>query len=152
MHNTIKFSIFLIVIILVGKIPEAKAVQNITTLADDKQTQHEELDRAEMTSQSKPAYLIVQHTVSDVESYTKRYAIPVVQQLRDIGAKILAVSSEPQILEGKGGYKSIVIIEFPSMSVAKKWYSSEKYKPYKDLRINKLTEGGNLVLVPGFAH
>jgi uncharacterized protein (DUF1330 family) len=72
--------------------------------------------------------------------------------LQDIGAKVLAASSESQVLEGKWEYKSTVIIEFPSMSVAKKWYSSEEYKPLRDIRINELTEGGNLVLVPGFTH
>ena len=149
MYNTIKFSIFLLAIILVGKIPVANAAQDTTPLAVDMQTQ---LDRSETTSRLTPVYLIVNHTVSDVESYTKRYAIPVVQQLQAIGAKLLAVSSEPQFLEGKWEHKSTVIIEFPSMSVAERWYSSEEYKPLKDLRINELTEGGNLVLVPGFSH
>ncbi|MBL4773917.1 MAG: DUF1330 domain-containing protein [Alcanivoracaceae bacterium] len=152
MYNTIKFSIFLVAIILVGKIPVANAALDTTPIAGDMQTKHEKIDLAETKSQLNPVYLIVQHTVLDVESYTKLYAIHVGQQLQDIGAKILAVSSEPQVLEGKWEHKSTVIIRFPSMSVAKKFYSSEEYKPYRDIRINKLTEGGNLVLVPGYAH
>ena len=149
MYNTIKFSIFLIAIILVGKATGVNAAHDIKQSTGDK-TQHEKIDRAEPTSRSKPVYLIVQHTVSDIESYTNLYAIHVGKQLQDIGAKILAVSYEPQILEGKSDHKSTVIIEFPSMSVAKKWYSSEEYKPYKELRINKLSEGGNLELVPAY--
>ena len=152
MYNTIKSSIFLLAIILVVKISMANAAEDTTPLAGDMQTQHKEIDLTENTSRLKPVYLVVQLNIPDVESYTKQYAIPVVQQLQDIGAKLLAASPDPQVLEGKWQHKSTVIIEFPSMSVAKKWYSSEQYKPYKDIRINKLTEGGNLVLVPGYAH
>lgn len=149
MYKIIKFSIFLITIILVGKATVVNATHDTKQSTADK-TQHEEIDSAEPTSRSKPVYLIVQHTVSDVESYTNLYAIHVGKQLQDIGAKILAVSYESQILEGELDHKSTVIIEFPSMSVAKKWYSSEEYKPYRELRINKLSEGGNLELVPAY--
>ena len=154
MYKTIKYSIFLVTIILVGTTLVANAEQDITQLTGDKQTQHEKIDPEETTSRLNPVYLVAQLTIpiQNVENYTKQYAIPVVQQLQDIGAKILAGSSEPQVLEGKWEHKSTVIIEFPSMSVAKKWYSSEEYKPYRDIRINKLTEGGNAVFVPGYAH
>ena len=152
MYKIIKFSIFLVTIILIGKTLVANAEQDIIQKVGDLQMQHGKIDPDETTSQLKSVYLIVQLTIPNAESYTKGYAIPVVQQLQAIGAKLLAVSPDPQILEGKWEHKSTVIIKFPSMSVAKKWYSSEEYKPYKDIRVNKLTQGGNLVLVPGYAH
>lgn len=152
MYNKIKVSIFLIAIIFGLKALLVNAAHDIAPLVDSKQMQNKEVNLAEPTSRSKPVYLIVQHTILDTKSYTQDYAIPVVKQLQDIGAKVLAVSSEPQVLEGKWEPKSTVIIKFPSMSIAKKWYSSVDYKPLKELRINKLTEEGKLVLVPGFTH
>ena len=109
-----------------------------------------DINSVETTNRKKPVYLIVQLTVPDTEAYTTRYAIPVVQQLRDVGAKLLAASPEPLVLEGKWDHKWTVIIEFPSMSVAKNWYSSEKYKPFRDIRVNEVTEGGNMVFVSGY--
>ncbi len=147
MYGTLKFSIFLVVVFLVGKIQVMNAAQDTKQLADDVQLQQGEVELAKTTSRLTPVYLVAQFSISDIESYTRQYAKPVVQQLQDIGARLLAGSPEPQVLEGKWVHKSTVIIEFPSMSVAKKWYSSVEYKPYRDIRINKLTEGGNMVLV-----
>jgi hypothetical protein len=36
------------------------------------------------------------------------------------------------------------------MQVAEDWYNSAEYLPYKDLRINELTDSGSLVFVGGF--
>jgi len=136
-------------IFLVGKPPLANAAQDNTLINGDSPSQHEEVDLAERTSQSKPVYLLAQFSVRDVEQYTEQYARPTVQQLQAIGAELLAMSRDPEILEGKWDHKSTVIIKFPSMAVLEKWYSSKEYQDVKEIRINKLTNGGNMVLVPG---
>ncbi|PHR61448.1 MAG: hypothetical protein COA43_03625 [Robiginitomaculum sp.] len=113
--------------------------------------QHNESETVERANPQSPVYLIVQLTIPDSAPYTTQYAIPVVEHLQSIGANIVAISPDPQVLEGKWDHKSTVIIKFPSMSVVKEWYSSEEYKPYIEIR-NELTDGGNMVLVPAFDH
>jgi len=143
MYSTIKLSIFMAAIILVGKTPLANAEQNNATLASDKQSQHKDV-------KVKPVYLIAQFSVTDVENYTELYAKPTVQQLIAVGAELLAMSRDPEVLEGKWDHKSTVIIKFPSMAVLKNWYSSKEYQEVKNIRISKLTDGGNMILVPAY--
>jgi len=143
MYSTIKLSIFMAAIILVGKTPLANAEQNNATLASDKQSQHKDV-------KVKPVYLVAQFSVTDVENYTELYAKPTVQQLIAVGAELLAMSRDPEVLEGKWDHKSTVIIKFPSMAVLKNWYSSKEYQEVKNIRISKLTDGGNMILVPAY--
>jgi len=40
-------------------------------------------------------------------------------------------------------------LRFPSMEMAQTWYNSAEYQPLKELRINELTDGGQILLVEG---
>jgi uncharacterized protein (DUF1330 family) len=108
---------------------------------------HKELD---MNAKSLPAYLIGKLRIKDSEDYMNRYGLPVLTLLEAAGAEILAVSPEPEILEGEWDSNWTVIIKFPSVSAAKQFYASGEYAPYLSLRMNELTERGSLALLEGF--
>jgi uncharacterized protein (DUF1330 family) len=52
-------------------------------------------------------------------------------------------------LEGKWEGSWAAILRFPTMEMAQTWYGSSEYKPLKELRINELTDGGQILLVEG---
>lgn len=50
------------------------------------------------------------------------------------GGRYLAVAPSPEVLEGDPHLVSPVLIEFPDLAAAQRWYSSEDYAPWKQLR------------------
>ncbi len=103
-----------------------------------------------MQNEPTPAYMVVQLHVKNHEEYRQRYVMPVLPMIEKLGAKVVAVSANLKVLEGKWGGNWTVILRFPSVSVAEKWFNSVEYQPFKDLRINELTNGGTAILVEGF--
>ena len=92
------------------------------------------------------AYLIVDIEVTDpvvIEEYRKR----VPATLEKYGGKFLARGGKFEKLEGAWQPKRMVLIEFPSMEQAKRWYDSEEYREPKALRLKG--SKGNLILVEG---
>jgi uncharacterized protein (DUF1330 family) len=62
---------------------------------------------------------------------------------------MIAGSDTPITKEGtfKGNWSAV--LRFPSMALAEEWYDSDDYAPYRDIRINELTDSGSLVFVQG---
>lgn len=100
---------------------------------------------------SKPVYLIAQIDVKDYESYLAEYGFPLLEQLTEIGAEVLAADPSFKILEGAWSGNWIAIIKFPSEKVMSEFYTSEKYAPLKTLRIEQLSNEGTVVLVQGIS-
>ena len=98
---------------------------------------------------SNPVYLIAQIDVKDYESYLSEYGFPLLEQLVEIGAEVLAADSKFEVLEGEWPGNWTVIIKFPSQSVLSKFYNSDKYAPLKTLRIEKLSKQGSVITIPG---
>lgn len=98
----------------------------------------------------KPAYLVVQLQINDLDDYLQRYGLPMLAMFEARGAEVLAVSPTPAVLEGKWAGNWTVVVRFPSMQAAQEWYQSPEYQPLKELRINELTNSGSAVLVDGF--
>ena len=98
---------------------------------------------------SQPAYLIVQLNVKDFPQYREQYGKPVFAQLTKLGAEFLVTSPHAETLEGEWSGNWTVLIRFPSWETAVEWYKSADYAPLKRARIQELTDGGNLVLLPG---
>jgi uncharacterized protein (DUF1330 family) len=98
---------------------------------------------------AQPAYLLGQITVKDVPQYLDQYARPLLAQLTQIGAELLVTSPHAETLEGEWSGNWTVLIRFPSWETAVEWYESADYAPLKAARVQDLTEGGNLVLLPG---
>jgi uncharacterized protein (DUF1330 family) len=92
------------------------------------------------------AYVIVDIEVTDpavIEEYRKR----VPATLEKYGGKFLVRGGKFEKLEGAWQPKRLVLVEFPSMEHARRWYDSEEYREPKALRLKG--SKGNLILVEG---
>ncbi len=93
---------------------------------------------------SNPVYLIAQIDVKDCESYLSEYGFPLLEQLTEIGAEVLAADANFDILEGNWPGNWVAVIKFPSEEVLSEFYNSEKYAPLKALRVEKLSNEGTV--------
>ena len=85
------------------------------------------------------AYLFAKLTVTD-PSWLPEYTEHVTKQLADIGATYRVRSMDDVVLEGDiPEPTAVVLIEFPSMDVAKEWYHSDEYAEAKAIRISAST-------------
>jgi len=98
---------------------------------------------------SKPAYFMVQVKAKSLEELSVRYAQAAIASLMKLGGQMIAGTPAPTVLEGQWDGSWAAILRFPSMEMAKTWYNSEEYQPLKELRINELTEGGQILLIEG---
>jgi len=75
-----------------------------------------------------PAYMIVHLEITDPAAFDayRKVAGPTVAAY---GGKALAAFGRFEVLEGMIHPKSVLIIEFPSVEQAKKWYASPEYAP-----------------------
>jgi uncharacterized protein (DUF1330 family) len=93
-----------------------------------------------------PAYVIVDLTVTDLptmEEYRKR----VPATLAAYGGRFLVRGGAHQTVEGDWKPNRLVILEFPTMDQAKRWYDSEEYREPKAMRLR--AGRGNMVMVDG---
>ena len=101
------------------------------------------------TANAKPAYFMVQVKAKSLEELSVRYAQAAIASLMKLGGQMIAGTPAPTVLEGEWDGSWAAILRFPSMEMAKNWYNSPEYAPLKELRINELTEGGQILLVEG---
>src|ERR1700722_9824278 len=100
-----------------------------------------------------PAYLIAFcRDVSD-RSALEAYWANVAPSFEGTGAKPLVAYMPIEQLEGPGPIEGVVIVEFPSVEIAKRWYASPAYEAVRQMREGAavfdlvLAEGG-VVLGP----
>lgn len=98
---------------------------------------------------SNPVYLIAQIDVKNYESYLSDYGYPLLEQLTEVGAEVLAADANVDVLEGNWPGNWVAIIKFPSAEILSEFYNSKKYAPLKALRMDKLSNEGAVVVVPG---
>lgn len=81
-----------------------------------------------------PAYVVVDITVRDSATYEeyKRLAPPSIAQY---GGRYIARGGETAPLEGDWRPTRLVILEFPTLALAKAWWSSPEYAPAKAMRM-----------------
>jgi uncharacterized protein (DUF1330 family) len=96
-----------------------------------------------------PVYVIAQIDVKDYESYLTEYGLPLLDQLNAFGVEVLTAAPDFKVLEGDWEGNWIAIMKFPSAEAFREFYESEKYAPLKRLRIDKLSNTGSVVMVPG---
>ena len=92
------------------------------------------------------AYIIVDLTVTDLptmEEYRKR----VPATLAKYGGRFLVRGGAHQTVEGDWKPNRVVVLEFPSMEQAKRWYDSEEYREPKAMRLR--AGRANLIMVEG---
>ena len=97
----------------------------------------------------KPAYFLVQVKAKNLEELTERYAQYAIPSLIKFGGEMIAGSPTPTVLEGQWNGSWAAILRFPSLEMAQTWYHSPDYRPLKELRINELTENGQILLIEG---
>jgi len=102
-----------------------------------------------MTDETTPAYGMVQINMTNPEELMERYAQHVFPILDAWGIEMIAGSTTPITKEGSFSGNWAAVLRFPSMEVAEAWYDSADYEPFKNLRINELTDFGSLVFVEG---
>ena len=89
---------------------------------------------------SRPAYLLVQGTVTDLEGF-KAYTAALPPIYQKFGGHYLSVTpaSKVEIAEGTPENRSILIAKFPSKDAAWGFWRSAEYEAAKKLRAGKGT-------------
>jgi uncharacterized protein (DUF1330 family) len=93
-----------------------------------------------------PAYLIVETDIRDPEQY-ELYKAASPAAVEAGGGRFVVRGGETAVLEGDWNPKRLVVLEFPDLETAKRFYESPEYQAAKALR-----EGAaqlNMVAVEG---
>lgn len=93
-----------------------------------------------------PAYLIVQLTIHDSETYD-RYRAQTPAVIERFGGRFVVRGGDPEALEGEARPGRVVVVEFPSRERAQQFYESPEYQAILPLRLAAST--GTAVLVDG---
>ena len=80
-----------------------------------------------------PAYVIIETDIHDPEQY-ERYKAASPDAVAGGGGRFLARGGELAVLEGDWNPPRIVVLEFPDIETAKRWYDSPGYQEAKRLR------------------
>jgi uncharacterized protein (DUF1330 family) len=94
------------------------------------------------------AYFIVEIDITDPVGFEDcRKRVPAT--IERYGGRYLVRGGTLETIEGGWTPKRVVVLEFPSIDQARRWYHSEEYRELKALRLR--TSRGNIVLVEGAA-
>jgi len=92
------------------------------------------------------AYFIVDLDVKNPQAY-KAYKQAAAASIAQYGGRYLVRGGKHEVLEGDWRPTRLVVLEFPSLDAAKRWYASEEYGKAKPIRLQHAV--GHLVLVEG---
>jgi uncharacterized protein (DUF1330 family) len=93
-----------------------------------------------------PAYVIVDVHVTDPERY-QDYRTMVPPSLEKYGGKFLVRGGKFEKLEGDRQFGRVVVLEFPTVEAARRWYDSPEYHDARALRLR--TADSHLIIVEG---
>ena len=93
------------------------------------------------------AYVIVDIQETTDEKKMQQYRASVAATVRKHGGRYIAVGGPCEVKEGKWRPTFPVILEFPDLDAANRWYSSPEYEPLKALRL--AATRGDMVFVQG---
>jgi len=93
-----------------------------------------------------PAYVIADLDVTDPTGF-EEYRKVVPATIEKYGGRYLVRGGAMETLEGDWPWKRVVVLEFPSLEQAKRWYNSEDYRDPKALRFK--TAKTKVILVDG---
>lgn len=80
-----------------------------------------------------PAYVVVTIDIHDPDAY-ERYKQLAPPPIGRYGGRYLTRGGAVEVLEGEWPRRRFVILEFPSMELAKQWHASPEYAPALALR------------------
>lgn len=93
------------------------------------------------------AYLVVDLTkIVDEETYAT-YRSRVSKGLAEAGGEYLVRGGPVRVFEGDWSPNRIVVVRFPSMDAARRWWGSSEYSELKQMR--QASTVTNMILVPG---
>ncbi len=92
------------------------------------------------------AYMIVDNEVIDPEGF-REYQKRVGSTLKPYGGKFLVRGGTYETVEGDWPLHRLILLEFPSVEQARRWYQSDEYAPVKDIRLK--TAVTQVILVQG---
>lgn len=92
------------------------------------------------------AYVLGEIEVTDPAAY-EQYRRQVLATIEKFSGRFLVRGGHVEPLEGNWSPKRMVILEFPGMEQALKWYRSPEYAPL--IRLRQSASRGKLVLVEG---
>jgi len=98
---------------------------------------------------TQPIFVIVQFNVKDFPKYFEHYGSLMSAVAAKFGGQFLAASRDAVAKEGKSTGNFTAIIRFPSKEAADAMYESPVYATLKQKRLNELTDGGNVIFIPG---
>jgi uncharacterized protein (DUF1330 family) len=93
-----------------------------------------------------PAYVVVETDIHDAEQY-ELYKRASPAAVGAAGGRFIARGGEVAVLEGDWQPKRLVLLEFPDLEAAKRFYESPAYREAKPLREG--VAGFNMVAVEG---
>ena len=92
------------------------------------------------------AYVIGEVEIRNPQAY-QEYAEGVPATIARYGGRYLVRGGAVETKEGAWTPKRVVVLEFPTMDQARKWYGSAEYAPLLAIRLKAAT--ANLVFVEG---
>ena len=93
-----------------------------------------------------PAYFIVDLAIIDAAGF-EEYRQLVPATIQQYGGRYIVRGGTAETLEGDWQPARVVVLEFPSLEQAKRWYNSEAYRGPKALRFKTATS--KMILVEG---
>jgi uncharacterized protein (DUF1330 family) len=95
-----------------------------------------------------PAYVLAEIEVTNPEGY-KEYTAVVPATIAQYGGKFLVRGGSIEVLEGDWPARRRVLLEFPSVEAAKRWWDSPEYE--KPMAMRRANSNGRLLLLDGVA-
>ena len=89
-------------------------------------------------------YVIFNIDIKKPDEY-KEYIEKVTPLAKKFGGKYVVRGGETNVIEGTWTYPRTIIIKFPSYEKALEWYSSEEYKPIKQIRLDNSVCNGIII-------
>ena len=80
-----------------------------------------------------PGYVIADVEVTDPAAY-EEYRKLVPATVAKYGGRYLVRGGAHEVREGDWRPKRVVVLEFPSLADARRWYDSEEYRPARAIR------------------
>ena len=80
-----------------------------------------------------PAYVIVDVAITDPATY-EEYKKLTPATLAAYGGRFIVRGTPAELLEGDRPPGRVVMLEFPDLQTAKRWWSSDEYAPAKAIR------------------
>jgi len=94
------------------------------------------------------AYVIGEVEIRDADAY-KEYAQRVPATIAQYGGRYLVRGGAVEPKEGGWSPRRVVVLEFPTMEQARRWYDSPEYAPV--LAIRKRNADSRMIFVEGLA-